>query len=45
MHAILARIHASEPQQAAAASERLKTAFDIRVKSHRAAPLIAEIID
>ena len=42
--ATLARIHAVAPQQATAACERLKTAFEIRVKSHRAAPLIAEII-
>ena len=40
----LARIHAVDPQQAATASERLKTAFEICVKPHRAAPLIAEII-
>jgi pyrimidine-nucleoside phosphorylase len=40
----LARIHANSPQQAAAACERLKIAFEIRVKPHRAAPLIAEII-
>jgi thymidine phosphorylase len=42
--ATLARIHAVDAQQAAAACERLKTAFEIRVKPHRAAPLIAEII-
>jgi pyrimidine-nucleoside phosphorylase len=41
----LARIHAVDHQQAEAACERLKTAFEIRVKSHRAAPLIAEVID
>ena len=40
----LARVHASDPHHAAAACERLKTAFEIRVKSHRAAPLIAEVI-
>ena len=41
---ILARIHAVDQQQATAACERLKTAFEIRVKPLRAAPLIAEII-
>jgi len=42
--AILARIHAADQKQAKATCERLKTAFEIRVKSHRAAPLIAEVI-
>ena len=42
--ATLARVHAADPQQAAAACERLKTAFDIRIKSRRTAPLVAEII-
>jgi len=42
--ATLARIHAAKPQQAEAARGRLETAFEIRAKSHRAAPLIAEII-
>jgi pyrimidine-nucleoside phosphorylase len=41
--ATLARIHAIDSKQAAAASERLKTAFEIRAKPHRVAPLIAEI--
>jgi len=40
----LARIHAVDQKQAEAACERLKTAFEIRVKPHRAAPLIAEVI-
>jgi pyrimidine-nucleoside phosphorylase len=42
--AALARVHAVDPQEAAATCERLKTAFEIRVKSHRAVPLIAEVI-
>jgi pyrimidine-nucleoside phosphorylase len=41
---ILARIHASDRKQAAAASERLKTAFEVSVKRKRAVPLIAEVI-
>jgi thymidine phosphorylase len=40
----LARIHAVNAQQAATASERLKTAFEIRAKSQKAARLVAEII-
>ncbi len=42
--ATLARVHAVDQNQAEAACERLKTAFDIRVKPHRTAPLIAEVI-
>jgi pyrimidine-nucleoside phosphorylase len=40
----LARVHAADQKLAEAACERLKTAFEIRVKSLRAAPLIAEVI-
>jgi len=43
--ATLARIHATTPLQAASAAEQLKTAFEVRAKSHRAAPLVAEIIE
>jgi pyrimidine-nucleoside phosphorylase len=41
---ILARIHAVDRKQAEAAGEKLKTAFAISVKPHRAVPLIAETI-
>jgi pyrimidine-nucleoside phosphorylase len=41
---VLARVHATDRKQAAAACERLKTAFAISAKSHRAAPLIAGVI-
>jgi pyrimidine-nucleoside phosphorylase len=41
---VLARIHAADRKQAAAAAERMKTAFEISVKRKRAVPLIAEVI-
>jgi pyrimidine-nucleoside phosphorylase len=41
---VLARIHAADRKQAAAAIERLKTAFEKSVKRKRAVSLIAEVI-
>jgi pyrimidine-nucleoside phosphorylase len=41
---VLARIHAADRKQAAAAVERMKTAFEISVKRKRAGSLIAEVI-
>jgi len=41
---ILVRIHAVDRKQAAEASERLKKAFELSVKSPGAVPLIAEVI-
>jgi thymidine phosphorylase len=41
---VLARIHAADRKQAAAAVERMKTAFEVSVKRKRAVSLIAEVI-
>jgi len=42
--AVLARIHATDKRQVAAASEKLKTAFEISIRKPKAAPLISDII-
>lgn len=42
--AVLARIHAVDKREAAAAGEKLKTAFEISTRKPKAAPLISDII-